>query len=124
LKRFLVIFLILLTAPVFTQRAVFYASNKTIRFPKTKEGEKLKYRYIVKNTGKAPLEFYGFEAECTCTEVTIPKNAIKPGEQDFIDVVFDTNGKYYFQDRIIYLSTNTRKKREKLRFKVFVIPKD
>jgi hypothetical protein len=124
LKRFLVIILILITAPVFAQRAVFYAPNKTIRFPKTKEGEKLKYRYIIKNTGKAPLEFYGFEAECTCTEVNLPKNAIKPGEQDFVDVVFDTNGKYYYQDRIIYLATNTRKKRERLRFKVFVIPKD
>ena len=124
MKRFLVIILILITAPAFTQRAVFYAPNKTIRFPKTKEGEKLKYRYIVKNTGKSPLEFYGFEAECTCTEVTLPKNVIKPGEQDFIDVVFDTNGKYYYQDRIIYLSANTKKKREKLRFKVFVIPKE
>lgn len=107
-----------------TQRAVFYAPNKTIKFPKTREGEQLKYRYIVKNIGKAPLEFYGFEAECTCTEVTLPTNAIKPGEQDFIYVTFDTKGKYYFQDRIIYLSTNTRKKIEKLRFKVFVIPKD
>lgn len=113
-----------MTAPVLTQRAVFYAANKTIRFPKTTEGEKLKYRYVVKNTGKAPLEFYGFEAECTCTDVTLPKESIKPGDQAFINVVFDTNGKYYFQDRIIYLSTNTRKKREKLRFKVFVTPKD
>lgn len=124
MKRFAVIIIILITAPVFTQRAVFYAPNKTIRFPKTQEGEKLKYRYVIKNTGDAPLEFYGFEAECTCTEVNLPKNVIKPGEQDFVDVVFDTNGKYYYQDRIIYLSTNTRKKRERLRFKVFVIPKD
>lgn len=124
MKGFLILLSILITAPVFTQRAVFYAPSKTVRFPKTKEGEVLKYRYIVKNIGKAPLEFYGFEAECTCTEVTLPKGSIKPGDQDFIDVVFNTNGKYYFQDRIIYLSTNTRKKREKLRFKVFVIPKD
>ena len=124
MKGLILIILLILTAPVFTQRAVFYTPNKTIRFPKTNEGEKLKYRYLVKNMGKVPLELYGFEAECTCTEVTLPKSPIKPGEQDFIDVTFDTNGKYYFQDRIIYLSANTRKKREKLRFKVFVIPKD
>lgn len=124
MKGLTLVILLILAAPALTQRAVFYAPNKTIKFPKTREGEKLKYRYIVKNTGKAPLEFYGSEAECTCTEVTLPKSAIKPGEQDFIDVTFDTNGKYYFQDRIIYLATNTRKKREKLRFKVFVIPKD
>ncbi|MFM7662547.1 MAG: DUF1573 domain-containing protein [Bacteroidota bacterium] len=124
MSRFLVIVFILLTAPVFTQRAVFYAPKKTIRFPKTTEGAKLKYRYIIKNTGKAPLEFYGFDTECTCTEVTLPQNPLKPNEQNFIDIVFDTNGKYFFQDRVIYLSTNTRKKREKLRFKVFVVPKD
>ena len=49
--------------------------------------------------------------------------AIKPGEFATIDVVFDTNGKYFFQNRLIYIQTNTRKKREVLRFKVFVEPK-
>jgi hypothetical protein len=124
LKALIVLLIIIISAPVLSQRAVFFAANKSIRFPKTKEGEILKYRYYVKNIGKAPLMFYGFEAECTCTEVVLPKKAINPGEGEYIDVSFNTNGKYFFQDRVVYLATNTKRKREKLRFKVFVIPKD
>jgi len=124
LKIVFFISILLIAAPAFSQRAVFFAPNKSIKFPKTKEGQKLTYRYFVKNTGKAPLEFYGFEAECTCTEVTLPKKSIEPGEGDYIIVDFDTNGKYFYQDRVIYIATNTKRKREKLRFKVYVIPKE
>jgi len=124
LKYIIYIYILFTTAPVYSQRAVFFAPNKSIKFPKTKEGEKLKYRYYVKNTGNAPLEFYGYETECSCTEVKLPNNKIDPGKGDFIDVVFDTTGKYFFQDRIIYIAANTKRKREKLRLKVYVIPKD
>ena len=103
--------------------AVFSAKYKTVKFPKTKEGEQLKFSYEIKNKGKAPLEMYSWEAECTCTYVILPTEAINPGEFATIDVVFDTNGKYFFQNRLIYIQTNTRKKREVLRFKVFVEPK-
>jgi hypothetical protein len=37
---------------------------------------------------------------------------------------FDTNGKYYQQDRKIILHTNTKRKLEYLRFKVFVVPNE
>jgi hypothetical protein len=113
-----------ITAPVFLQWAVFYAPRKVVRFPKTTEGEKLNYRFTVKNRGDAPLTIYGFEAECTCTQVQLPPMPIQPNQSVFIDVTFDTNGKYFYQDRVIYFATNTKRKREKLRFKVFVIPKD
>ena len=112
-----------ITAPVFLQRAVFYAPIKVVRFPKTPEGEKLNYRFTVKNKGDEPLTIYGFEAECTCTQVQLPPMPIQPNQSVFIDVTFDTNGKYFYQDRVIYFATNTKRKREKLRFKVFVIPK-
>ena len=124
LKIVLVTILVLITAPVFLQRAVFYAPIKVVRFPKTNEGEKLNYRFTIKNTGDAPLTIYGFEAECTCTDVQLPAMPIQPKESTFIEVSFDTRGKYFYQDRVIYFATNTKRKREKLRFKVFVIPKD
>jgi hypothetical protein len=47
-----------------------------------------------------------------------------PGQQAEIVLTFDTKGKYYQQDRRIFLVTNTPKKMEELRFKVYVIPKD
>lgn len=124
MKIVLIAILILITAPVHLQRAVFYAPIKTVRFPKTIEGEKLNYRFTIKNNGDAPLTIYGFEAECTCTDVHLPNLPIQPNETAFIEVSFDTRGKYFYQDRVIYFATNTKRKREKLRFKVFVIPKD
>ena len=123
MKRLILILIFLKTALVFGQVAVFSAKYKTVKFPKTKEGGQLKFSYEIKNKGKAPLELYSWEAECTCTDVILPTEAIKPGEFATIDVVFDTNGKYFFQNRLIYIQTNTRKKREVLRFKVFVEPK-
>ena len=111
------------TALVLGQVAVFTAKYKTIKFPKTPEGKELKFSYEIKNKGKAPLEIYSSETECSCTHVTLPKGEIMPGDFATIDVIFDTNGKSFFQNRIIYIYTNTRKKKELLRFKVFVEPK-
>jgi len=123
LKGLILILIVLKTAFVFGQVAVFSAKYKTIKFPKTSEGEQLSFSYEIKNKGKAPLELYSWEAECTCTDVILPSDPILPGEFATIDVVFDTNGKYFFQNRIIYIKSNSRKKRELLRFKVFVEPK-
>jgi hypothetical protein len=123
LKGLILILIVLKTAFVFGQVAVFSAKYKTIKFPKTPEGEQLNFSYEIKNKGKAPLELYSWEAECTCTDVILPSDPILPGEFATIDVVFDTNGKYFFQNRIIYIKSNSRKKRELLRFKVFVEPK-
>ena len=97
---------------------------RVAKFPKTKEGKILHYTYIVTNKGKAPLRIYDAQVECSCTSVEVPKDEIKPGEKAKIEVYFDTNEKYFFQDRLIILNTNTRKKREKLRLRVFVIPNE
>jgi hypothetical protein len=53
----------------------------------------------------------------------MPEQAIAPGESAEIKVTFDTDGKAYFQDRTVLLTTNTKRKTEKLRFKVNIIPK-
>ena len=65
---------------------------------------------------------YNAEAECSCTEVFLPSGKIPPGGFGTIKVIFDTKGKYYFQNRMVYINTNSRKKREFVRFKVFVEP--
>ncbi len=111
------------TALGFSQWAVFSAKYATVKFPKVNEGTTLHYIYEIKNSGDIPLEIYSFEAECTCTEIKLPKKPIEPGQKGKIELTFDTNGKYFFQDRVIYFDTNTRRKREKLRFKVYVVPK-
>ena len=122
LRNTILLFIIINTAVVFGQSAVFSVKYKTIKFPPTQEGEVLKFSYEVKNTGKAPLEIYSAETECSCTEVILPVDKILPGHFGIVKVVFDTKGKYYSQNRLIYLNTNTRRQRELVRFKVFVEP--
>jgi hypothetical protein len=122
LRNTFLLILFFKTAIVFGQSAVFSVKYKTIKFPPTQEGEVLKFSYEVKNTGKVPLEIYSSETECSCTEVTLPTEAIPPGHFGSVKVVFDTKGKYYFQNRIIYLNTNSRREKELVRFKVYVEP--
>ena len=114
---------LIISAFCFSQKAEFFVKKRTITFPKTEEGEQLKYKYRIYNTGDSELVIESYEVVCTCTKVTLPKKPIQPGKFDFVEVVFDTNGKYYYQDRLIQLITNTRKRRHTLRFKVYVKPK-
>jgi hypothetical protein len=53
----------------------------------------------------------------------VPKEPIAPGKSGVIKITFDTNGRTFYQDRVIILNTNTKKKEEKVRFKVYVEPK-
>lgn len=109
---------------MFSQSAVFSVPYRTAKFPKTDEGRILHYSFIVTNKGKAPLVIYSSETECSCTEVILPKKPIEPGNTEKIEVFFNTNGKYFYQDRLITLKTNSRKKIERLHLKVFVVPKE
>jgi hypothetical protein len=121
--RYLLISFLLITALGFSQEAVFNPKYPIAKFPKVKEGRIVNYVYEFTNSGDAPLEFYSYEVECTCTKVELPINPTQPGQKGRISVSFDTHGKSYYQDRIIYLQTNTERKKEKLRLKVYVDPK-
>ena len=119
-------FLLLLflnTAFGFGQKAVFFSSKPIHKFPKTQEGVQLKHTFEITNTGDVPLVISSYDVSCSCTKVTLP-GPIQPGEVGRITVEFDTNGKYYQQDRKIILQTNSKKKIEYLRFKVFVVPNE
>ncbi len=122
MKKLIFLLLLLNSALVFSQEAEFSLLEKVLRFPKTNEGEVLEHQFEFENTGETPLIIKDYQVSCSCTKVNIPSEPILPGQKSVIKISFDTNGKYYLQDRIIYLTTNTSKKTEKLRFKVFVIP--
>ncbi len=117
----LITLVILNSAFGFGQTAEFFVDKPLHKFPKTQEGAQLKHTFTVTNKGTTPLIISSYEVACTCTKVTLPP-PIPPGQTGTITVEFDTNGKYYQQDRTIILHTNTKKKVERLRFKVFVVP--
>ena len=122
MKKFIFLLIILNSALVFSQEAEFSLLEKVYKFPKTNEGVLLEHQFVFENTGDSPLIIEDYQVSCSCTKAILPSKPILPGEKGVIQVSFDTKGKYYLQDRIIYLTTNTSKKTEKLRFKVYVIP--
>lgn len=108
----------------FGQTAEFsFLEGTTKKWDKTPEGELLKHYFVFNNAGDAPLIIDEAKVSCPCTKVTFPKKPVPPGAKDSILVTFDTNHKFYNQDRKIILKANT-KKDEKLRIKVYVIPKE
>ncbi|GAB5419031.1 MAG: DUF1573 domain-containing protein [Crocinitomicaceae bacterium] len=120
--RVAILFLITLnSALVFGQEAEFSLDEKVHKFPKTKEGVLLEHNFQITNTGDAPLLISDYRVNCTCTKVELPEAPILPGATYSLKVTFDTNGKYDFQDRTVYLKTNTKKGSETIRFKVRVI---
>ena len=102
--------------------AEFSVSKPSFKFPKTIEGTLLEHYFEVTNTGDVPLLLLDYKVACSCTKIVLPKKPILPGETYRLKLTFDTKGKYYFQDRIIYIKANTKKGVHKLRMKVNVIP--
>jgi hypothetical protein len=120
---FAIIILALSSATGFGQLAEFSIKAPTHKFPKTNEGVVLEHSFEFTNTGNAPLIISSFTVACSCTKVTLPKEPVQPGQKGIVKVTFDTEGRNFYQDRTVILHTNTKKQTEKLRFKVYVEPK-
>lgn len=121
---FAIIIIALNSALGFGQEAEFGIDKAVHKFPKTYEGALLEHNFRISNTGTTPLIISDYKVECSCTKAYLPKNPILPGEYFDLKVTFDTKGKYNFQDRIIYLKTNSKQETQQLRIKVNVIPKN
>ena len=122
-KLFAILIVFLSSALGYCQEAEFSIDKPVHKFPKVEEGVLLEHFYTVTNTGAAPLIISSYNVSCSCTKVFLPKEPILPGASYQLKVTFDTKGKYYLQDRSIFLKTNTKKEMHRLRFKVKVIPK-
>jgi hypothetical protein len=121
---FAIIFIAINSALGFGQVAEFsFLGKTTAKWDKVNEGKQLQHYFVFENSGTVPLIIQDAKVACSCTKVEFTKAPIAPGQKDSIRVTFDTNEKYYYQDRTIELVANT-KKTEKLRLKVYVIPKD
>lgn len=121
--RLTLLIIFLNSAFCFSQKAEFFCSNRTYKFPVTKEGAIIQHTYKVYNKGKAPFQLLNYDVECSCTSVDIEKEQLQPGDSSFITVTFNTEGRVFYQDRVVKLFTSIRKKPYLLRFKVKVIPK-
>lgn len=81
-------------------------------FGEVEFGKVVNYNFIIKNSGKTPLEIKRVATSCGCTTAKISQQLIDPGQTAELAVVYDTaamgdgphgRGK---QERIIYVKSN------------------
>lgn len=76
-------------------------------FGKIKEGDFAEYSFKFKNTGEGDLLIASANASCGCTVPDYPKGIIKPGEEGFVKVKFDSKGKVGVFEKTVNLTCNT-----------------
>jgi hypothetical protein len=55
-------------------------------------GSVKKARVTIRNTGRDTLRILGVSTSCGCTAARQPKDFLKPGESDFVEVEFNSTG--------------------------------
>jgi hypothetical protein len=90
-------------------------------FGKVIQGEKVSFGFKFKNTGKADLVIAQVNTTCGCTVPKYPKIPIKPGEENVITVMFDSEGKKGVQNKPITVVTNCQPPNAVIRIKAMVI---
>lgn len=76
-------------------------------FGKIKAGDKVKYSFKFKNSGKEPLIINSAKGSCGCTVPSYPKEPVAPGAEGVIDVEFNSAGKSGAQTKTVTLNANT-----------------
>jgi hypothetical protein len=55
-------------------------------------GEKVSHRFVFKNSGDGDLIIKDAEPSCGCTVARFNNEAIKPGQESYIEATFDSEG--------------------------------
>ncbi|MEX2513910.1 MAG: DUF1573 domain-containing protein [Cyclobacteriaceae bacterium] len=86
-------------------------------FGTIKEGQVIEHQFTFKNTGQAPLVISNIQASCGCTSPDWTKAPVKPGEEGFVKVVFNSKGKSGVQSPTVTIQANTSPNVTRLRLK-------
>jgi hypothetical protein len=90
-------------------------------FGKIIQGELVTYAFRFKNTGKSDLVIANISTSCGCTASEYPKVPVKPGEEEFVKVSFDSDGKEGFQNKTLVIAANTQPSTITLTIKAIVV---
>ena len=80
------------------------------------QGEEVIHKYKFSNSGNATLIISDVAASCGCTIPTFSKHPIKPGEDGFIEVKFNSSGRSGMQHKTVTVQANTHPNRVELSF--------
>lgn len=86
--------------------AVFVFEKDSYDFGKVPEGEKVEHEFKFKNEGTGPLIINDAQASCGCTIPEYPKEPVAPGEEGVIKVIFNSEGRFGKQNKVITITSN------------------
>lgn len=75
-------------------------------FGKIPEGRVVEHVFILKNTGKTPLEIISVTPDCNCTKARFSANQIKPGGQVELIITFYSQGQRGSFTKLVIIETN------------------
>lgn len=78
----------------------------TVSIDTIEEGKRLNLSIAFTNSGNQPLVISDVRSHCGCTAVEWPQHAIPPGESDQLEVVFNSEGQRYSQNKTIFVTMN------------------
>lgn len=97
--------------------------DEAFNYGKVETGAIVTHTFTFKNTGTEPLKLTRVKASCGCTTPKWSQEPVKPGEEGFIDVSFNTTGKVGVQTKTITVTGNFPGNNKVLRISGEVLPK-
>ncbi len=82
--------------------------SQVYHFDTIVSGDIISYKFKFKNTGTAPLKVLKTEVSCGCTVPSYPFLDIRPGDNGFIGVTYNSVGKKENQKAEVKVYTNTK----------------
>ncbi|MCL6258675.1 DUF1573 domain-containing protein [Aquiflexum sp. TKW24L] len=101
----------------------FGFSEMEYDFGTINEGKVVEHSFKFINEGQAPLVISNITASCGCTSPDWTKTPVKPGEEGFVKVVFNSTAKTGTQAPTVTIQANTNPNVTRLRLKGNVTPK-
>jgi len=103
---------------------IMILGNEIINFGEIIQGEKVDLEFKIKNTGNGDLIIANAKASCGCTQLKYPKEVIKQGNVESINVTFDSKDKIGVQKKNITLMTNATPNIKILTIEGMVLPSE
>ena len=104
--------------------SIMILGNESINFGEIIQGEKIDLEFKIKNTGNGDLIISNARASCGCTQLKYPKEVIKQGNVESINVTFDSKNKIGVQKKNITLMTNATPNIKILTIEGMVLPSE
>jgi len=89
-------------------------------FGNLRTGERVRYSFKFRNTGKTLLVISSVTSSCGCTVSDFPRQPIKPGDGGTIDVSFNSEGRRGIQNKSVTVFSNTQPPTTMLRIKAMI----